>query len=183
MMTTDPQSQDTWSFRGGRQILKEKGLLNELTTIATAYHKHGGGNQNMAARGELLDPLGWEQGVTATFEVPDSTGTISRRGNFDVYKDGVLVEHERGEQMRANWHLMKMEAAYRDPSGFSGHEDIDVGVLLIPSHVSFPTLERTRSDVRAVLSNYFEFSLPLFVWQYPSETESVETTSERTNDQ
>lgn len=58
---------------------------------------------------------------------------------------------------------MKMEAAYRDPRGFTNGESVEAGVLLIPSYVSFPTLKRTIADVQAVLANYFGFSVPLFV--------------------
>lgn len=161
--------EDTWSYRGGRRILREKGLFSDLPEIAAAYDEHGGGNQNMAARGDRLDPLGWQQEISVKYEASENPDAPSRRGSFDAYKDGVLVEHEKGEQMRANWHLMKMEAAYRDSTGFSGDEYVDAGVLLIPSHVNFPTLERTENDVLAFLTNYFDFSLPLFVWQYPSD--------------
>lgn len=108
----------------------------------------------------MLEVLG--SGMYNEASLPDS-------GSFDAYKDGVLVEHERGEQMRANWHLMKMEAAYRDPDAFNSGPEVEAGALLIPSHVSFPTLDRTKDDVRAVLANYFDFSLPLFVWQYPTK--------------
>ena len=163
-----PEPDQTWSFRGGRSILKEKGLLEELPTIAEAYIEYGGGNQNLSNRRQLIDPVGWEQEVSVRFEAPNTHGEISRRAGFDAYKSGVVLEHERGEQMRANWHLMKMEAAYRDPRGFSGDQPPEAGVLLIPEHVSFPTLDRTRNDVRAVLANYFGFSIPLFVWEYPS---------------
>jgi hypothetical protein len=93
----------------------------------------------------------------------------SRRADFDAYKDSVLVEHESGEQMRANWHLMKMEAAYRDSNVFSMGRTAEVGVLLIPSYVNFPTLDRTENDVQAFLKQYFDFSIPLFVWEYPTK--------------
>jgi hypothetical protein len=159
---------DTWSYRNGREILDSKGLLEELPAIAEAYDTHGGGNQNLSARRELLAPIDWEQEVSVRFETQTADGPVARRASFDAYKDGVAVEHERGEQMRANWHLMKIDAAYRDPRGFSGDRAIDAGALLIPEHVSFPTLERTETDVQAVLSNYFGFSVPLFVWQYPT---------------
>jgi hypothetical protein len=165
-MKFELNTEDTWSFRGGRRILDEKGLLNELAEIAAAYDEHGGGNQNMAGRAERLDPLGWDQSASATFSVSNASDGPSRRASFNAYKDGVLVEHERGEQMRANWHLMKMEAAYRDPDAFNRYPEVEAGTLVIPSHVSFPTLNRTKDDVRAVLANYFDFSLPLFVWQY-----------------
>lgn len=159
----------TWSYRGARDVLDEKGLLDELPVIAEAYNKYGGGNQNIAARRELLQPIEWNQEVTVRFEAPNTDGTISRRASFDAYKSGVLLEHERGEQMRANWHLMKIEAAYRDPRGFAAGDVVDAGVLLIPDYVNFPTLERTKNDVQAVLANYFGFSISLFVWQYPTE--------------
>lgn len=158
----------TWSYRGAREILERKGLLEELPVIAESYDSHGGGNQYLTERQELLDPIGWQQEVSARFEAPNTDGRISRRGSFDAFKSGVLLEHESGEQMRANWHLMKMEAVYRDPRGFTDGDSIEAGVLVIPDYVNFPTLERTKNDVQAVLANYFGFSMPLFVWEYPT---------------
>lgn len=146
--------------------MEQKGLKEELVAVAEAYIAHGGGNQYLNERRELLDPLGWEQEVSVTFETATDSSRFSRRASFDACKNGVLVEHERGEQMRANWHLLKMEAAYRDSSVFSMGRSADVGVLLIPSCVSFPTLGRTENDVRAVLDQYFDFTMPLFVWEY-----------------
>jgi hypothetical protein len=93
--------------------------------------------------------------MSVTFETETADSSLSRRASFDAYKDGVVVEHERGEQMRANWHPMKIDAAYRDPRGFSNDETVDAGVLLVPEHVNFPTLERTKPNVQAVLANYF----------------------------
>jgi len=159
---------DTWSFRGGRDILDQKGLLKDLPAIAEAYDTHSGGNQNFAGRREVLDPLDWTQEFSVRYDTETADGPVSRRADFDAYKHGVAVEHERGEQMRANWHLLKIEAAYRDPSSVPGDQSVDIGVLLIPEHVNFPTLARTETDVQAVLSNYFGFSVSLFVWQYPT---------------
>ncbi|MCG1001907.1 MULTISPECIES: hypothetical protein [Halobacterium] len=159
---------DTWSFNGGRDIVERKGLKQELPAIAEAYIEHGGGNQNLSERRELLNPVNWVQEVSVKFETTTDFDLVSRRASFDAYKDGVVVEHESGEQMRANWHLMKMEAAHRDPSVFSSKRVADVGVLLIPSYVNFPTLGRTENDVQAVLEQYFNFSIPLFVWEYPT---------------
>jgi len=163
------QRRDTWSYNGGREIVERKGLKEELSTIAEAYTNHGGGNQYLSERRELLSPLDWEQEITVKFETTTEYDVVSRRASFDAYKDGVIVEHESGEQMRANWHLMKMEIAHRDPDVFSMGRTADVGVLLIPSHVNFPTLGRTENDVQAVLEQYFDFSIPLFVWEYPTE--------------
>lgn len=159
---------DTWSFNGGREIMESKGLKQELAAIAESYINHGGGNQYLSERRELLDPLGWEQEITVKFETTNDFDLVSRRASFDAYKDGIVVEHESGEQMRANWNLMKMEAAYRDSDVFSMGRTADAGVLLIPSHVSFPTLGRTENDVQAVLEQSFGFSIPLFVWEYPT---------------
>ena len=47
----------TWSFREGREILEAKDLLEDLPAIAEAYVTHGGGNQNLGGRREILDPL------------------------------------------------------------------------------------------------------------------------------
>jgi hypothetical protein len=167
-MKPNIRRQDTCSFNGGREIVETKGIKSTLPSIAEAYINHGGGNQYLSERRELLRPLGWEQEVSVKFETTTDFDLFSRRDSFDAYKDGVLVEHESGEQMRANWHLMKMEAAHRDPTVFSGDRTADAGVLLIPSYVNFPTLQRTENDVRAFLEQYFDFSIPLFVWEYPT---------------
>ena len=124
-----PAAENIWSYQGAEQILEEKSMLDELPAIAQAYVEHGGGNQNLAARRELIEPTGWEQEVGVKFE---GRGGASRRASFDAHKDGVLLEHESGEQMRANWHLMKMEATRRDTSGFDEAPEIEAGVLLIP---------------------------------------------------
>lgn len=168
-MRPEIRRRDTWSFNGGRDIVEDKGLKEELPAIAEAYIDHGGGNQNLSDRRELLAPLNWEQEVSVKFETTTDYEVVSRRASFDAYKDGVVVEHESGEQMRANWHLMKMEIAHRDPTVFQTGRTADVGVLLIPSYVNFPTLGRTENDVQAVLEQYFDFSIPLFVWEYPTE--------------
>jgi len=160
---------DTWSYRGGQDIVAQRGLLEELPTIARAYDEYGGGNQYLSERRELFEPINWEQEVSIRFEAPNSDGEISRRASFDAFKSGILLEHESGEQMRANWHLMKMEAAHRDQRGFTEDRNVDAGVLLIPDYVNFPTLDRTENDVQAFLANYFGFSIPLFVWEYPTE--------------
>lgn len=89
-MVPELRATDTWSFHGSEDILREKSLLSDLPEIAAAYDEHGGGNQNMAARAQRLDPLGWQQTVSATFEVPDAPGTTSRRADFNAYKDGVV---------------------------------------------------------------------------------------------
>lgn len=47
-MAPELRTEDTWSFRGGEKILRQKGLVDELPEIAAAYQEHGGGNQNMA---------------------------------------------------------------------------------------------------------------------------------------
>ena len=47
-----------WSFNGGREIVEEKSLQEELPAIAEAYIDYGGGNQYLSERRELLDPLG-----------------------------------------------------------------------------------------------------------------------------
>lgn len=168
-MTPTLRHEDTWSYNGGREIIERKELQEGLETVAAAYIEHGGGNQNLSGRRELLDPIGWDQEVSVKFETTTDFDLVSRRASFDAYKDGVLVEHESGEQMRANWHLMKMEAAYRDPDVFSMGRTAEAGVLLIPDYVNFPTLGRTENDVQAFLAQYFDFSIPLFVWEYPTD--------------
>jgi hypothetical protein len=77
-----------WSFNDGRAIVERKGLKEELPAIAEAYIEHGGGNQYLSERRELLDPLGWEQEATVKFETATlqsglatrQLGRVQRRG-------------------------------------------------------------------------------------------------------
>jgi len=62
----------TWSFREGEDIIESKGLLEELPMIADAYATHGGGNQNLSERREILDPVGL--GAGGVSDVRDGDG-------------------------------------------------------------------------------------------------------------
>ena len=118
--------------------MEKKSLQEELPVIAEAYIDYGGGNQYLSERRELLDPLGQEEKISMKFETITDYDILSHRPSFDAYKHGVVVEHDSVEQMRANWHLMKMEIAHGDPEVFSICHTADAGLLLIPSSVNFP---------------------------------------------
>lgn len=64
---------------------------------------------------------------------------------------------------------MKMEIAHRNPSVFLMNRTADAGVLLISSYVNFPTLERIKNGVQAVLEQHFDFSISPLIWEYPTE--------------
>ena len=86
-MRPEVRRPDTWSFNGGRDIIEDKGLKEELPAIAETYIDHGGGNQNLSERRELVAPLDWEQEVSVKFETTTDYDVISRRASFDAYKD------------------------------------------------------------------------------------------------
>ena len=73
---------------------------------------------------------------------------------------------------------MKMDAAYRQSNTLGSSLDVEAGVLPIPDYVKFPTLGRTQNGVHAVLANCFDFSIPLFVWQYPRRSDDRQTPPE-----
>jgi hypothetical protein len=171
-MLAEIEPDDAWSFRGGRQILTEKGLVEELPELAATYTEGGTAG---ADSDEQLRSLGWEHEVPYKYTCPEVTNRYDEQETFTAYKDGVLVEHDSADRNESgNWHLLKLEAAYRDPNGFSGDQHIDAAVVLLPSTVGSRVIEQIEADINARLANHFGFSVPLFVWQYPSDYSTEE---------
>lgn len=167
---------DTWSCNGGVDYI-DSGTCRELEDIAKTFNRYGGGNASYEERKKTFAPLGWGIEKSAHFST-DVVGSneaetqIARRVDVDAYKDGIVLEHERTEQMRGLWHLVKLDAIYK---GYAEDLDADVGVLLIPSGAfsndkeNNGSLRRVRESVRTVLEPSADLSIPLFVWEYPTE--------------
>lgn len=74
----------------------------------------------------------------------------------------VAVEHEAKEQMRARWHLMKIQAATERASCLP----IDVAVLLFPTNED-PSLRRTRRELEGpFFSDHFPIHIPIYAIEY-----------------
>lgn len=101
---------------------------------------------------------------------PDHRSHHERLTPFlDVYHpdQNVAIEHERKEQMRARWHLMKMQAAHER----AGTLDIDVGVLIFPTERD-PSLRRTRRELEGpFFTKHFPIHMPVYVIEYAPVTE------------
>lgn len=66
------------------------------------------------------------------------------------------------EQMRARWHLMKMQAA----SEREGSLDIDVAILIYPTD-HHPSLRRTCRELEGPFFNeHFPIHIPVYVVEY-----------------
>lgn len=100
----------------------------------------------------------WEQ----DYSIELASSGFSQEVTVDTVMDGVYAEHENGEQMRANWHLMKLFAAAQ------AGDEVDAVVLLTLTD-NFPGCERTINDVMAVLSPYCGFDHPFIVREYFQE--------------
>jgi hypothetical protein len=176
---TIPKRQ-TWSFKNARSLLDDDAMA-EIVEIKDIFDELGGGNDTKRQRDERFKPLGWEAEKTARFtadiapHMEEDADSLSRTIDFDAYKPGIALEHERIEMMRAAWHLTKMDGTQRglDQSGL----DVDVGVLLIPKGAIASDdpdkqagLRRVQETIRTLMSPVAKFSTPLFVWEYVPES-------------
>lgn len=77
----------------------------------------------------------------------------------------VAVEHERKEQMRARWHLMKTQAAHERHTTLT----IDVTVLVFPTDRD-PSLRRTRREPDGpFFTEYFPIHIPVYAIEYEQD--------------
>lgn len=156
----------TYSHNGAKELLEKKEVLEECRRIPEIWAEYPY-QRNYEERGEALCTLGnWET------EAQIDMGPESRPHNerltpfFDVYNRPaqVAVEHELKEQMRARWHIQKMEVGYRDPETLP----VDAGVIIYPTNQD-PSLRRTRRELTGpFFSEYFPIEVPLYVIEYDS---------------
>ncbi|MFB6210409.1 MAG: hypothetical protein ABEI76_02620 [Halobacteriales archaeon] len=155
---------ETYSRNGGEELLKQKGVVDDIHEIPSIWTEHAG-QSNYSERSTALDRLGgWETEVQIDLG-PDEWPHNERLTPFlDVYHPNwyVAVEHERKEQMRARWHLMKMQAAHERDETL----DIDVGVLIFPTDED-PSLRRTRRELEGpFFTDHFPIHLPVYAVEY-----------------
>ncbi|RLM83666.1 hypothetical protein D3D02_17195 [Halobellus sp. Atlit-38R] len=158
---------ETYSRNGGEARLREKGVLEDVLEIPAIWEAHPG-QSNYAARSEtLLELGGWETQVQIDLG-PAHREHYERLTPFlDVYHPeyNVAIEHEKKEQMRARWHLMKMQAAHERADTL----DIDVAVLIFPTDQD-PSLRRTRRELEGpFFTEHFPIQIPVFAIEYSDE--------------
>lgn len=159
---------ETYSRNDGEAILEQKGIKDEIHEMPSIWAEYAG-QYNYSARSEALDELGnWETQV----QIDLGPGHRDHHERLTPFLDSfhtshqVAVEHEKKEQMRARWHLMKMQAANeRD-----GTVDIDVGVLIFPTDQD-PSLRRTRRELEGpFFTEHFPIHLPVYAIEYSTST-------------
>lgn len=155
---------ETYSLNGGKDVLERKGLLEEIHEIPAIWASNPG-QYSYSERSEALATLGgWKTEVQIDLG-PNHRPHHERLTPFlDVYHHDhrVAIEHEKKEQMRARWHLMKIQAAHERDETLA----IDVGVLIFPTDKD-PSLRRTRRELEGpFFTEYFPIHLPVYAIEY-----------------
>ena len=155
---------DTYSYSGGEEILKQKGILDEIHEIPSIWAEYPG-QRNYNERSEALDTLGgWETQVQIDLGPAEQPHSERLTPFLDCYHSdySVAVEHEKKEQMRARWHLMKMQAADQRYEALN----IDVAVLIFPTD-NDPSLRRTRRELQGpFFTEHFSIHIPVYAIEY-----------------
>lgn len=132
-----------------------------MPAIWTKYPKQ----RHYADLSEALDRLsGWQTEVQVDLG-PEGAAHHEKLTPFlDAYhsEHKVAVEHETMEQMRARWHLMKIQAAHERTDTLP----IDIAVLLFPTDRD-PSLRRTRRELEGpFFTEHFRIHLPVYAVEY-----------------
>lgn len=155
---------DTYSRNGGEEELEERGILGEVHAIPEIWTEYPGQRNYVDRSAALAELGGWETQVQVDLG-PDHRQANERLTPFlDAYHPDhrVGVEHEKKEQMRARWHLMKMQAAHEGESAL----DIDVAILIYPTDQD-PSLRRTRRELEGpFFTEHFPIHIPIYVIEY-----------------
>ncbi len=137
---------DTSSIREGEQLLKEKELVEECRKIAENWCTDKDNNR------KRIEDMGWD--CEHTFSVG------CNRPRFDAFKNGVGLEHEKGEQMNVRSHLLFMEVAFRK-------RIIDVGVFILPDRGYDANVRRTKRELKdEIFTKYFPLTVPVYLLGY-----------------
>ena len=158
---------ETYSRNGGEKQLREKDVLEEVLETPAIWAANAG-QRNYSERSDALDELGgWETQVQVDLG-PEHRDHHERLTPFlDAYhrKHRVAIEHEKKEQMRARWHLMKIQATHEREETL----DIDVAVLIFPADQD-PSLRRTRRELEGpFFTEHFPIHLPVFAIEYAAK--------------
>lgn len=158
---------ETYSHNGGEEALERKGVLNEIHEMPAIWTEHPY-QRDYSERSNAMSELGgWETQVQLDLG-PDQRPHNGRLTPFlDAYHPdhAITGEHERKEQMRARWHLMKIQAAHEREQT----RDVDVAVLIFPTDQD-PSLRRTRRELTGpFFSTHFPIHIPVYALEYSTE--------------
>lgn len=156
----------TYSHKGAEGLLEEKGILEEIHELPRVWIEHSGRykhDERVAAASDVGDWVLNEQIDLGPAGAPHNERLTPFLDAYS-YAHSVGVEHEKKEQMRARWHMMKMQAGANEPTTL----DIDVGVMLYPTDQD-PSLRRTRRELEGpFFSEHFPITLPIYAVEYES---------------
>lgn len=155
---------ETYSRNGGQDILEEKEVIDEIREMPSIWTEYPH-QRHYSDRADAFDTLGgWKTQVKIDLG-PDHRPHNERLTPFlDAFhsKHRVAIEHEKKEQMRVRWHLMKMQAAHEREKTL----DIDVGVLIYSTDED-PSLRRTRRELEGpFFTTHFPIHLSVYVLEY-----------------
>lgn len=155
---------ETYSHNSGRAVLEEKGILDEVHGMPDLWAKYPRQSDYSDLSAALEGLGGWQTEVQIDLGPDDSAHYEKLTPFLDAYHPGhhVAVEHEKKEQMRARWHLMKIQAAHERPST----RQIDVAVLIFPTDRD-PSLRRTRRELEGpFFTEHFPIHIPVYAIEY-----------------
>lgn len=158
---------ETYSYNDGQAILEEKGVLDEVLRMPQLWMEFSGQGDYSELSQAFMDLGGWETEVQIDLGPSESAHHERLTPFLDAYHSGhsVAVEHEKKEQMRARWHLMKIQAAEERQNALP----IDVAVLIFPTDRD-PSLRRTKRELEGpFFSEHFPIHIPVFVMEYTPE--------------
>ena len=157
---------DSYSFNSGREILDDKGVLDQIHRMPAIWHEHST-QYDYAERSAALRELGgWETEEQIDLGPEDRPHNERLTPFLDAYhpEHHVAVEHEKKEQMRARWHLMKTQAVHEQEG-----KDVDATVLIFPTDHD-PSLRRTRRELEGpFFQEHFPIHLPVYAVEYTPE--------------
>lgn len=160
-------SLETYSHNNGEGILREKEVIDEIHQMPALWTKYPRQSDYSELKAAMQELGGWQTEVQIDLG-PEYAEHHQRLTPFlDAYHPGhrVAVEHERKEQMRARWHLMKTQAASERPATLP----IDATVLIFPTDKD-PSLRRTRRELEGpFFTEHFPIHIPVYAVEYTPE--------------
>lgn len=143
------------SIRGGEQLIRRKGLYQDLMNIVEEIAPIQGSNatDKETQIQRVLDDFGWDHTSTPVANY--------NRPQFDGMKLDVALEHEAREQMNVRSHLLFLEAAFREGKS-------ECAVMIIPQgeDAKVGRIEKEAMGEGKLFTYHFPLFTPLFLIEY-----------------
>lgn len=141
--------EEVYSFRGGQTVVEEKGLRGEVREIVERLDQMGD-----EEAGRVAADHGWnrEEQVVRDFN-----------WRYDAYKDGIAIEFERGQQVKARWNWIKFQLGYEGVP----ESKVDAGVLLITQDRGHAAVSRCKTELESgVFNNVLNLTVPMVITEF-----------------